>query len=1052
MRKGFALIVVLGVLALLSLLAVSFTTLAAAHRTVTRSWTDTARAKLIAQSGVEDAVARLRARAALGGFWDDSWRTFTASLESGTFKAGGDRYEVRVADAASQINVNDGVAYGPRHTVSLNLKRILNALGAQAAVGVPGLGDRLLAARPPGGFLHKLDLLRALEFDDKAWGRVRPFLTVHGWSDPNVANPVPLSAEVAGEYPVPFHRPAGIYRYGHGRNGRGARIDAPLLFFDPKRREPFHHAVWGRDSLHPQWIEIVSRSPVNVNGAPREVLIALLTDLEGFFLLERRRETPAGYAWADLRYTYDAGGESGEAGFLFRTHPIAGPRAEAVADEILACRGRRGKYGAAPFGGPFRSWAQFRSFADALVEEGVLADPRAGLFPDPHERRLASQAMADVLKANFDPNLHLNELNPDLALFTHVDKTDLLVNSTEFCFTPMGVFEIESEGRMEDAVRTAARSRVTAHVRLFDAERQTSQAHFYGGSIADRRGEVETNNNRSLETGPEPDNGPAPAENRAEGYVRLSTTGGNLFASGRHKPPGALWTTLADPKIYPSARPTAAPAHGHLGSSIHAHFQLDHAAHHHANRRGWRGFDGFRLPQGTRWTVWGNRASVAMNFEDRTEDRPPPCGPVDDTARYRLVRSFSPGEAIEPFEYAPSDLRLDGAYVERHSSFGYWIEENVSFNFNEGTAAFWLKPAFQPELTGKARTLLSAGRYHAHAAGSMNLSPFGLYFLPGSGAEGREPSYLGPFRPRSLAFGFGFSPDHGYGWELGGPNGAGGATVFTPPLNRKRGPSPLRAHEWIHVAATWHNPRGALPTEETLRILVNGSVVPGTRGMAHVYPPREGDGQPFEKTPRWTVHSLKVSLPGFDEPKWGANTIRLGGEPSMLFDRALGRDGFFPRNFSADATFDEFYLWQDRSAEPYGGLEGARHLWKRGRFYRPDDGDPHDAAFTSAPLRLERPSRNRTSPPRLLGVAWTAFGGAEVFVESGGAWYGPFRDDGWSAVRTPAGLSPEAAGEVRYRVKLKAGPEPVLLSSPVLDDVTLFFERPEIEFLGWVSG
>ena len=131
--------------------------------------------------------------------------------------------------------------------------------------------------------------------------------------------------------------------------------------------------------------------------------------------------------------------------------------------------------------------------------------------------------------ANFNPNLHRNELNPDRALFGLVDKTDLIVNSTEFCFTPMGVFEISSEGRIAGpAGKRVALHRVSARVRLFDAIRETTQAQFYAGTVSERRPGPETNNNWSLETGPEPDNGPGPGENGIEGYVQLATVGGNL--------------------------------------------------------------------------------------------------------------------------------------------------------------------------------------------------------------------------------------------------------------------------------------------------------------------------------------------------------------------------------------------------------------------------------------------------------------------------------------------------------------------------------------------
>ncbi|RPH38438.1 MAG: hypothetical protein EHM91_13935, partial [Planctomycetota bacterium] len=54
------LIIVLGVLAVLALLATTFATLQATERQVAHNYLDTVRAKLLAQSGVQDAEAKLR--------------------------------------------------------------------------------------------------------------------------------------------------------------------------------------------------------------------------------------------------------------------------------------------------------------------------------------------------------------------------------------------------------------------------------------------------------------------------------------------------------------------------------------------------------------------------------------------------------------------------------------------------------------------------------------------------------------------------------------------------------------------------------------------------------------------------------------------------------------------------------------------------------------------------------------------------------------------------------------------------------------------------------
>jgi hypothetical protein len=1047
MRRGSALIVVLGMLSILSLLGISFLRLTAAERAVSRHRLDAVRARLLAQSGVEAAVARLRAAIDLGGL---------PAPESWTVPEG---YSVRVTDASSQICVNDGLAWPKEHPVNRNLRRLLDVLGAQPGIDVPRLGERLLRDRPPSGYAAKQDLLAD---DREASGRVRPFLSVRSWSDPDVALPIPLSLEAAAEDPVFRGRFAGEPRHGHQRNADGEAIPGPLRAPGP---------VWGRDSLHPKRIEIVSRSPVNVNTARREVLASLLTDLQGVFLVERRRVStspaaagspcgsPGGaYGWTALRYTYDASGDEGdECGVLQATPPLVGPGgrrregipAAKVVEEILACRERRASpglagldYAKAPFGGPFRSWAQFHAWAEALARGGLV-----------------SEEVADVLKANFNPNLHLNELNPDRALFAHVDKTDLLTCSTEFCFTPMGVFEIESEGRVVRGGELLARAPVAALVRLYDAVRHTTQAQFSGGILPARAREPETNNNRGLEIGPEPDNGAAPSENGAEGWIRLATLGSNLTGEAL-KPAGELWTTLGDPSFHPAAKPSP-PGGRHLGAAIHAHFQLDHAAHHHASPG-----EAFRLPLGGWQVTTARRCALGRNWEDVGEAEPGPYGPVDG---HRLVRSFR-GTAPEGGAGAPSDLRIDGAYVERGSAFGYWLDESLSFNFNEGTAAFWVKPAFSPGSTGKRRTLLSFGRYHAQAPERLNPSPFGLYFVPPhDGSEDRAPSYgtgVDRFRPASLAFGFGFSPETGYNWELADKEerAEGHAAVFTPTLNHEGHddgrPSLLRRGAWTHVAVGWSVPRGRRLASDAVRIHVNGRVLPGTAGFVH-------EGEPFTETPRWATHSLQAVVDG--ALRWAKNSVRIGGETSVLFDLP-GKGWDFPGNYTADATFDEFYLWLDRSPGFNGGLRGAQTLWARGRYYRPDDRDPADARFVSAPVALEAPVRQPSPPrtPRLIAVAWTELGEdlfdhsaspplairpeggalAELWAETEAGWVGPLRDPGWSPVLS-------GARSVRWAAKLRTGavsPAAILLASPVLDDVTLYFESGRVEFLGWVNG
>jgi hypothetical protein len=398
-----------------------------------------------------------------------------------------------------------------------------------------------------------------------------------------------------------------------------------------------------------------------------------------------------------------------------------------------------------------------------------------------------------------------------------------------------------------------------------------------------------------------------------------------------------------------------------------------------------------------------------------------------------------------------------------------------------------MKPAFSPESTGKRRTLLSVSRYHAARPEFMNPSPFGLFFVPPhGGGDPVVPSYAGGlarFRPAALAFGYGFSAATGYSWEMGGSAAdepaTGHAFAFTPSLNRD-GRGPLRAHEWIHVGLTWDNPRGKLPDADTVKIHVNGRVLPGSVGVPHLF---SHDGQPFRNTPWWSVHSLQAIFPGAGRAGWVKNTIRLGGEPSKFFDLP-GDAGLFPANFSADATFDEFYLWEDRGGWYNGGLWGLQQHWGRGRYYRPDDREADDARFTSGPLVLgSLPSRAPSSGTRLLGVSWTEFAedydrdgrplvydhstspptelhpgdsAAELRLEVDGTTVGPLCDPTFSAARTTSDRAPSVGdgGTVRYSVKLKTGAArggALLLSTPVLDDVTVYFDAGGPTYLEWVS-
>jgi hypothetical protein len=1328
-RRGVILIVVLGVLTLLVIMATSFVTLQSIERRVTHNYTDHIRAKLAAQSGLESAIARLQGLVARGWLRGDaeerSWVYYGArTLESeppdrstpldrarnpsfaienehpqnpgdaaaeprrltidgtetglsgtigGTYTPNGDIFLLRVQDAQSMININDGVTWGPNHSVSRNLRRLLNALGEQPSLAAwkrnPGdrLGDLLLSNRPPGGYQSKRELLKLLDNDPARLAALAGHITTHSWRNPWVAEPVPLSAAALPAYPaeVVYSRPQSggspVHRFGPGINRSGAPLAAPLAFYDSTAPDsisapPMYCALFSFDALNPQWIEKVERAPVNVNTASIEVLTALLTDLEGFFLSARRRATPEDifYEWLPHVQRYEPSivaaetpgtSTNGEIGFLYRTYPLVGPgsrwgsgatqgiSAPALAQEIAACRDRKVStftgidYSTAAHGGPFRTWAQFNCFVDSLVgENGLIWDPRPiyfdytgtdvtpspyipgvgifksvapiavasvdpgievagagtiqltasggdgrivvtstapitatnaspeggsfvvissttsggvyrveaelvrgfkpkrtviqyGMNPSYAQRWHASMAAADAIKANANPNLHLNELNPDRILHTRVDKTDLLVHSTELCFVPMGIFEIESLGLVLDNDappgstildgslgpiescdnRVVARKLMHAVVQLYDAEHHTTQAQFYEGTFAERHSSpnLTTNNNRSVETGPEPDNGPAPMECSWDGYVALPSRLGPFQDQpvSFSKPKGQLWTSYQPGDAYPGL--VRAPAGScEFGERIHAHFGLNHAPEFH--------IDGASetKPVGP-YPVAGE---ASMNFPKRGETRAGPYGPADSVhsgdgspQRYRLCRAFTMppcdpatgalGAPPAGFAYAPSDLRVDGALTDLHSIPGFRVGSQRILN--NAVISFWYKPAYFPEQISHTRTLFSMMRYSQ--PNIFSGMPFSVYLLPAwHSDEASMPLYSGISHRLSLLWCVGFNSEFARGGS-----GTQSQTLnheFEPQISQPENNSrfwgkldnkfnELRGHEWVHVTVVCepgegYNPNPPPPTlPPRMRIYVNGrlsSIDPDIR-----------------------VHTQ-------DSPTeyafWQGLSIRLGGE---LSEGGLQQ----ARNYYARGTMDEMFYWCNHSAID-GPIDAARGLYAMGRYYKPDDNNPADALFTSLPLALRLPDRKVASASticdfpgttpmtalsepapkkRVLALSWTAL--AEDFVATGGRlqpvmWdysprlgsstaapaalspsetvcalsvqagtdlHGPYHDEGWSAVGAEVGEGESCV----YKAKLRVGavtPNSILLATPVLDDVTVFYWAGPARYLSCVEA
>ncbi len=493
-NRGFVILVALGVLGILGLLAAAFATMSRVEKSASSSYVDKVRARLLAESGVERALASIRARtqiqawddarndwyyremlnapvgtltyspaaiAALGGYtpkraygtpprrleqvcdeailssavtglsFVDASRPWMSGGMPGTYELDGDTYAVKALDCASMLFVND---QNPQ------IKRLLNNLGSIMSLdaGLPTpfkLGDEIVAVaklrnRP---FAHKgevLDLvfvpkLGAVEARAR-FDKVRDFITCHGWVDYTTMHFGPKPVGFAASAPP---TPADIIDRG-----------GVVTQFVPASGSATTAAKFGGNN---QWKE--PRAPINVNTASREVLVAMLWGLTAKF----------------VDYDHASGH------LVTRDITISQANAEAAADHIIAAR--------FSFGTPAGAW----SFNDWMHFRSEVIDTIPGL--DRFQRAL--------IHANGNPNTDIRKLNPDLLLvdpnpltesvdLVRLDKSDITQKSTEWTFSSMGLFEIESLGRVTAGGKLLAEEKVTTVVKVFDALRFTTQEQF----------------------------------------------------------------------------------------------------------------------------------------------------------------------------------------------------------------------------------------------------------------------------------------------------------------------------------------------------------------------------------------------------------------------------------------------------------------------------------------------------------------------------------------------------------------------------------------------
>ncbi len=487
-RRALALLIVVGLLGVMSVLAVCFLTLARLERSASQRRIHQTQALLLARSGIEDALARLNAgqdatdlaNAYRGEDWDGNGQlsVFEADQEvfrrtgagttpdtatcpiaqalrpsffvkvpgsdnpdtrsvdgrqrgsSGLLSAAGIlTYGLKVEDESGKINVNGGfLDSGDRDN---------NGAGD----GIPDHRDldvRLTTAASDSGLGWNFQLCRILNVLG-----AEPELGLPNLGT-DTLNLRPLGGyDSIAQLQSLIGTTTDLTPYLTTRSWIDRRVVQPNGCFIPLQNAMNEI----KKQRAPLALDPAGRPPVNLNTAPRAVLRALMRGLTGYFY-----------------YHYYMNPN------VLTLTPVNGTPVPAVVnvfvDQILIRRAAN----------PFRDWADFSAFCDTLPP---LVGPIPGLPAFYASRAIC---LPDLIKANFDPNTSLNKDLPDQLKFRFMDKSDLQAWSTEGCFEPTGVFRVTGLGRIRGGDgKLLAEHSLGMTVRLYELLRQTTQKDFLAG-------------------------------------------------------------------------------------------------------------------------------------------------------------------------------------------------------------------------------------------------------------------------------------------------------------------------------------------------------------------------------------------------------------------------------------------------------------------------------------------------------------------------------------------------------------------------------------------
>lgn len=322
-RNGLVLLMVLGVLALMSVLAVSFVSMARLERSVSRNYVERIRARLAAESGVEKVISLIQSRSGAWTSDDLDWMAYGSDLtrdlpldltQDPSFKveANGNPaledvsgivddsnpeelllYKLKVEDESGKFNLNDSPGPAPLRMFNI-VSRLAGLVTDDEGLGLL-IADNIFSDREAlGGRFSTLAQVREAILDpqdpalsgvaisDEQWSALSRNLTLYSWTDPNTLAPNPPDFSDNGNI--------NIILTSSGFNRRPAEDEfsydvAPGAAF-PEYLYKYRDEVYTVGQAQARSLSLEPRSPVHLNAASRELIEALLDGIQGYYIYE----------------------------------------------------------------------------------------------------------------------------------------------------------------------------------------------------------------------------------------------------------------------------------------------------------------------------------------------------------------------------------------------------------------------------------------------------------------------------------------------------------------------------------------------------------------------------------------------------------------------------------------------------------------------------------------------------------------------------------------------------------------------------------------------